>query len=270
MGTFDEYIKKVRASGRQYFTADQALKDLQISKNSLYLAIHRLKKKGELISPANNLYVIIPPEHQAIGCIPAEDLIPILMKHWQLNYYVCLQTASLYHEASHQKPQVFQLITNKQINLLTLGNVRIEFIYKKSLSGLPIKDIVVKSGYLKISSPELTAMDLLLYPSHSGGLNHIATILSELIEAIDPQKLIELVSNIKGKAWLQRLGFILDHIETMVEDKKNLLISQIQKELEKQKLFYTPLAPELSIKGHPRDKKWKIIENTKIESDNDT
>lgn len=270
MSTFYDYVKKVRANGRQYFTVDQALADLQISKNSLYLAIHRLKVKGELVSPANNLYIIVPSEHQAVGCIPAEDLVPILMKHWQAEYYVCLQTAAMHNGASHQKPQIYQIISNKRLRVLNIGKIHIEFIYKKTIAGLPLRSIVVKSGYLKMSSPELTAMDLLLYPNHSGGLNHIATILSELIEAINPQKLIELAGKVKGKAWLQRLGFILDHIETMVEDKKNLLISKIQKELENQKIFYTPLAPELPTKGYPRDKKWKIIGNTKIESDNDT
>jgi predicted transcriptional regulator of viral defense system len=270
MSTFNDYIKKVRAGGKQYFTADQALKDLQISKNSLYLAIHRRKKKGELISPANNLYVIIPPEYQPLGCIPAEDLIPILMKHWQLEYYACLQTAALYHGASHQKPQLFQVMTNKQITPLSIGKVRIEFIYKKSLSGLPTQTIVAKSGYLKISSPELTAMDLLLYPNHSGGLNHIATILSELVEAIDHKRLIALARLIKEKAWLQRLGFLLDHIDTMAECKKNLIINYVQRELESQRLFYMPLATELATKGCPRNKKWMIVENTNLESDNDT
>ena len=192
------------------------------------------------------------------------------MKHWRLEYYACLQTAALYHGASHQKPQVFQIMTNKQINPLSIGKIRIEFIYKKSLDGLPTQNIAVKSGYLKISSPELTAIDLLLYPDHSGGLNHIATVLSELIEAIDHKKLIALAKLIKEKAWLQRLGFLLDHIDSMVEDKKKLIVSHVQKELESQKLFYIPLATELATKGCPRNKKWMIIENTSIESDNDT
>lgn len=270
MSTFYTYIRKVRAGGRQYFTAEQALMDLRISKNSLYLAVHRLKKKGELVTPANNLYIIVPPEHQAVGCIPAADLVPILMKHWRAEYYVCLQSAALYHGASHQKPQIFQVMSNKRLSSLTIGKIHIEFIYKKTIIGLPIQNNVVKSGYLKVSSPELTARDLLFYPKHSGGLNHIATILSELIEVIDPKKLIELAKDIKGKVWLQRLGFILDNIETMADDKKNLLISYIQKELKRQKLFYMPLACELPIKGYPRNKKWQIIENTKIESDNDT
>ena len=35
---------------------------------------------------------------------------------------------------------------------LIFGDVEIEFIYKKSLSGLPTKDFVVDTGYLKVKA----------------------------------------------------------------------------------------------------------------------
>lgn len=47
--------------------------------------MYKLKKKGDIISPAKHLYVIVPPEQQSIGCIPAAELVPLLMKHWSLN-----------------------------------------------------------------------------------------------------------------------------------------------------------------------------------------
>jgi hypothetical protein len=52
--------------------------------------------------------------------------------------------------------------------------------------------------------PELVALDL------SGGLNHIATVLSALIEAINKHKIIQLADFIGEKVSLQRLGYILD------------------------------------------------------------
>ena len=55
--------------------------DLSISKNSALNAIYRMKKKGELISPLKGLYVIVPPEHMVHGSIPADELVPIIMKH---------------------------------------------------------------------------------------------------------------------------------------------------------------------------------------------
>ena len=53
----------------------------------------------------------------------------------------------------------------------------------------------MSTGYLKVATPELVALDLLNYPNHAGGLNHIATVFSELIETLDPVKLINLAKN---------------------------------------------------------------------------
>ncbi len=263
---FSDYIKHVRASGHYAFTTSDALAFLGISRNALSCGVYKLKKKNEIVSPAKNLYVIVPPEFQATGCIPAEELLPILMKHWNLPYYSCLLSAAQIHGASHQKPQVFQVMTNKQIKMLHCGKLRIDFVYKKSLENLPTQTIVVKTGYLVTSTPELTAMDLLNYPSHVGGLNHIATILSELIEKIDARALVKLANKSTEKAWAQRLGYILGHIETMDSDKQQNIANLLQKSLVKSTSLI-PLAPELPSKGCSRDSRWMIIENTVIESD---
>lgn len=270
MTTLEAYVKDLRAHGRSYFTTQKALSDLGVSHAKLNSRIYRLKKKGELISPAKNLFVIVSPEYRSLGCLPPAELIPILMRHWNQEYYAGLLTAALYHEASHQKPQIFQVVVSKQIPLLVQGKVSIEFITKKSLENLPTQDIEAKTGYLRISSPEVTAMDLLLYTHRVGGLNAIGTVLSELIESIEPKKLIVLAKNLKGKAWVQRLGWILEHIDTIDNDRKLSLVNALQEYLLTQRLFYIPLASELKVAGYARNKKWMIIENTTIESDYDT
>lgn len=109
MTTFSHYVKQVRSSGKQYFAIVDVLCDLALSRKGLLSAIGRLKKQGDLISPAKGLYIIIPPEQQRIGCIPAEELLPILMSYLKIPYYVSLLTAALYHGATHQKPGMFQI-----------------------------------------------------------------------------------------------------------------------------------------------------------------
>jgi predicted transcriptional regulator of viral defense system len=253
MINFSDYLKQLRKSGQISFTANQAAKDLQTSKSNILVAIGYIKKQGDLISPAKGFYIIVPPEHQKFGCIPAEELVPILAKHLKINYYSGLLTAAMYHGATHQKPNSFQIISDKQIKReLRFGDVCIKFFYKKSLANLPL---------------ELTAMDLLLYPSPSGGINHTATVLSEIAEKIDPKKLIDLAKNSKGTAWIQRLGYILEKIDTENNDHRDLVVNAIIDHLSSQKLSFITLVPEISPAGYVRCKKWKIIENTTVESD---
>lgn len=268
MSLFTSYIKNIRASGRRYFTIEEGVHELGIPKNNLLSCIYRLKNKGELFSPAKGLYIIIPPEYHNLGSIPAEQLVPILMKYRKIDYYAGLSTAAMYHGASHQKLQTFQIVTDRQITRnFVFGKIKIDCIYKKHVTDSRTQDVVVETGYLKISTPEVTIMDLLLYPNRTGGLNHIATILSELIEAVDIDKLLRVMANSKEKAWVQRLGYILDNIETFEENKKELLLNKLQNYLTQEKIFYCPLASEGPILGASYCKKWMIIENTKIESD---
>lgn len=270
MITLESYIKDLQAQGKSSFTAQEAAATLGISQGALNARVHRLMKQGELVTPARHLYVPVLPKDRLMGCIPAAELVPLLMKYKQQSYYAGLLSAALYHGASHQKPQRFQVIVDRQMRSVTLGKIFIEFTYKNSLVDLPLQDIVVKTGYLKISSPELTVMDLFLYSARVGGLNPIATILSELIEILNPEKLMDLIRKTGGKSWIQRLGWILERIETADEERQKLIVKNLQKYIETQRLSYVPLASELPTKGSMRNTKWFIIENTAVESDYDS
>ena len=230
--------------------------------------MYKLKKNGDIVSPAKNLYVIVPPEHQIVGCIPPKRRAYTYSDEALAFALLCVfaLSAALYHGASHQKPQVFQVMTDKQIKALVCGKLKIDFVYKKSLTDLLTQKMMVKTGYLTVSTPELTAFDLMHYPHHVGGLNHIATVLSELIETINPDVLIALVTNSVEKAWAQRFGYLLEHIDSMDVDKQQDIATRLHEALVKP-LSPVPLSPELPIKGEARDHRWMIIENTTIESD---
>jgi len=262
------YIKNIRKEGKRGLTIEDIVEQFQISHGHARVSLHRLLKTGDLISPARGFYVIVPPEHQPYGSIPAEELVPLMMQYVGAHYYVALLTAGLFYGATHQKPTRFQVISDKRMKYpLVFGDVEIDFIYKKSLLDLPTKDFTVRTGYLKIATPELVVLDLLNYPNHAGGLNHIATVLSELIEPLDVSKLITLAEDIKAEYQLQRIGYILSHIDVTDDNKANDIINVLALYVEKNKPNYLPLASEMPKAGCSRSKKWRIIENTEIESD---
>ena len=262
------YIKDIRKDGRRCFTILDILEQFHVSNNHARVALHRLLKTGDLISPARGLYVIVPPEHQPHGSIPPQELVPLVMEYMGAHYYVALLSAGLFHGATHQKPGRFQVISDKRIKHPSIfGDVEIDYIYKKSVLELPTQDFTVNTGYLKVASPELVALDLLEYPDHAGGLNHIATVFSELIEALDPIKLINLAKNTHAEYQLQRIGYILDHIDVMDENNAEIMINALAQHVQENKPNYLPLASEISKIGYSRCKKWRVIENSEIESD---
>jgi hypothetical protein len=66
---------------------------------------------------------------------------------------------------------------------------------------------------------------------------------------------------------LQRIGYILDHIDVMDEKNAEIIISALALHIKENKPSYLPLASEIPKIGYPRCKKWRIIENSEIESD---
>ena len=118
-------------------------------------------------------------------------------------------------------------------------------------------------GYLKISNPVLTATDLIQYSKRVGGINRVATVLSELREVIKPEAFDSyLIQNTPVTA-LQRLGYLLDIV---FDDRvlANALYTAIQNN--NVVFFRTPLRASAT-KGFPADEKWKVIINTAIELD---
>jgi len=68
---------------------------------------------------------------------------------------------------------------------------------------------------------------------------------------------------------LQRIGYILDNIEVMDENRATAITNALAVYVQEHKPSYLPLASEISKTGYPRCKKWRIIANAEIESDYD-
>jgi hypothetical protein len=66
---------------------------------------------------------------------------------------------------------------------------------------------------------------------------------------------------------LQRIGYILDKLASMDEIAKELIMNAIKNHLATQDCTFIPLDPKLPQTSYPRNKNWKIIENTTFESD---
>ena len=87
------------------------------------------------------------------------------------------------------------------------------------------------------------------YTNSAGGINHVATVVSELIESIDIDKLVSLACKQNAKSWVQRLGYILDSIDPIDTYKQQAIISVLQKYLSGVKITYVPLTPDMPSKG---------------------
>ena len=124
-----------------------------------------------------------------------------------------LKAAEL-HGATHQAVMEFQVITDKRLPKIRAGRSIISFFYRKDMASVAqaVVDQKTDTGRMRVSSPELTALDLLRYAHNVGSIDVIATVLADLGDKIDSEKLAALAPAFE-RSVIQRLGYLLDRVE---------------------------------------------------------
>ena len=203
------HVDQLAANGRYCFTTSEMRSALGVSAAATRQALSRLERKREIASPARGFCVILPPEYRRLGCLPADQFVPALMEHLKQEYYAALLSAAQYHGAAHHRPQVFQVALQKKRRSISCGSVKVSFIARKRLIDVPVQTMNTPRGRVLVSTEEATAIDLVGYEKRIGGLDLVATILSELAERLNPMKLAE-AARTAPIPWAQRLGYVLE------------------------------------------------------------
>lgn len=258
----DQFIDNLIAQGEISFTLEHLQKNLGISQNAALSAIKRIKKQNKVVSPSKGYYLILTPEFRNRGCLPADFFIDDLMSHLGTHYYVCLLSAAMFYGAAHQQPQMMQVMVAKVKRNIQCGRVLVQFIKNSHCYKTPINKMKTRTGYMNVSTPEATTRDMLKYMGQCGGINRIVTVIDELVEKIEGVALEKLAKEDENAVWVRRLGYLLDRINC------SNLSSSLYPYFDKNSDII-PLVPYASMTGSPRNEKWRIAINTKVESDLD-
>jgi predicted transcriptional regulator of viral defense system len=258
--SLSELVDYLQSNGDYVFTQKTAKSELKCSSAAIRIAANRLMTKQRIVKLRYTLYLIVPLEYKSAGAPPPPWYIDALMQHHNQPYYVALLSAAALHGAAHQQPQVFQVMTNKPLRFIVIGRVKIAFIVKKDIEKYEVVKMKTATGYMNVSIPEATTFDLVRYITHAGYLSNIATVLTELSEKINPDKLLALAKHEK-LIMVQRTGFLLARYA-----KKNVT-QPLLKWLKTQKTHITPLRTDRAYKNSPKDKNWQVAINEEIEVD---
>lgn len=262
-GYLEDFINELRSNGRYAFSLPEVRSRFDQSDEAIKKSLQRLKKKKEIALIRNEFYVVITPEYRSKGILPPSLFISELMKFLRKDYYVGLLNAAAYYGAAHQQPQSFSIITMKP-SLRNIDNdkLKINFYIKKEWAKGDIVKKKVDTGYINVSSPELTALDLVNYFERAGGLNRVATVLEELCDTIDADKLLDLVKRYSPITAVQRLGFLLDEVLNMRD-----LSDPIKEYLKTVNYFPILLRPQQEKPEMITGNDWKVVQNLEIETD---
>jgi len=249
------------AVGRLVFSRDEAQAALGIGRGAFLAAAQKLQKRGRLLNPRQGFYVIVPPQNLNFGSPPPASFIDDLMRHENRPYYVGLLKAAELHGAAHHAVMEFQIVTDKQMRNVQVGRSKIVFYFKKDLTAVApgIEEHKTDTGKMRVSSVELTLLDLLRYPEASGGLDNVLTIVADLGAKIGPAK-ISALSGAFERSVIQRAGYLLDHsgfaqpaaeLRAFLEHGSHLQWTELDPSLASD----SELAPKIIA----RDERWRVL-----------
>lgn len=255
------WVDSRQEQGLYFFTREEAIESLAFTEIAFMKAAARLAKKNRVLRIRRGFFVIVPLEYRTTGILPPEWFIADLMAYLEQPYYVGLLSAASLHGAAHQKPQQYQVVTTTPQREVRKKGMAMRFFFKTNFKATPVTKVKVQTGYISVSSPEATALDLIRYGRSIGGLDRVMTVFQELGESIDAGKLIEAVKAEGSLVAAQRLGWLMEkcgHSE-MVLDLAGYIAGNNPP--------FTRLDPSLPGADSERDTRWRLLINTDVEGD---
>ncbi len=254
-----DYLVEVQSKGRFAITLEELKSQFDVSEKALLQNIYRLKNKNQIAQVRKEFYAIIPPQYSNRGMLPPTLFINDMMKFLGKEYYVGLFSAAALLGAGHQQPMEFQVMTKKTpLRRIMNPKITIRFFTKSDWDENQIIEKKTEAGYINVSTPELTAFDLVYFHKKIGGLNRIIPILEDLSETINPSLIARTSKNQKTPT-IQRLGYLLDKIGM------EKLANSLYKTIKKEKIKEIPLSLAHSNRLGHVDKRWKAIINTELD-----
>ena len=259
--TLSDLADSYQASGRYVLTRDQGLDALGVSEEAFKKAAQRLVAKRRLAAVRRGFFVIVPVEYREAGAPPPAWFVDDLMRFHGQPYYVGLLSAAALHGAAHHQPQEFQIVTSEQLRPAVAGRARLRFFRKRGIERTATMDMKTETGTLRVSTPEATALDLMRYLESSGHLGNVATVLAELAERIDGQRLADVARAEDSVATAQRLGYLLEHVGA------GAVGVQLADWIGSLRPRFVPLRRDRPTRRSAKDARWRVIVNEQVEAD---
>lgn len=253
-----EFIQEIQRRARRVFTVEEAQNYLKLPRKSVIEIIGRLQREKLIVALANGLYALLHPTEKKYGLRPI-PVIDALMRYKKSDYYVGLLTAADHWGAAHHKPQVIQMVVPKQMALGRANQLKLQLHVKKKFSKKGIVTAQSPSGYYFISSPELTALDIISFEHSCGGFGNMCIVVRDLMEKLKRESLLAVSQNYNTVSVVQRLGYLLEEYGA----NPNLIVP-LKKYLRQKKVSPVPLTRSMPRRGKVH-RDWQVIINEKVE-----
>jgi predicted transcriptional regulator of viral defense system len=208
-----EVINMAERSGRLNLSTEDICARLPgMSPAALRQALHRQQRKGRIVklSRGSNHWLIVPLQHADIGAPPLEVWLDRYMsKTLGTSYYVSLLSAAEIYGASPFGVMVTQVMVPERRRPITIGRHQLVFHTRKHINNMPVAWHETADGRFRVSTPELTALELIERAPLLGGIPRVREVLRDLLPSCTSNGLAEALDALQAIPTAQRLGSVL-------------------------------------------------------------
>jgi len=257
--TLEAWLDSLQAQGRYTFTSAEAIAKSGLTAESIRKALRRLSQQARIFRLKEYFFSIVPPEYRTAGAPPPTWIIRELMAAMRQPYYVALLSAAALHGASHQQPQIFQVMTDRPTRAIRVGRTHLHFYTTQYMAAAATVEMKTPTGAVRVSTPETTAVDLVRFAKSAGHLDHVAAVIKELAPQMDARRLLAAVRSVGDVPNAQRLGYVLEcarnkPLATPIHD---WLATRVER--------WQLLRPGRAVADASRNQRWRLLINGPLE-----
>jgi len=183
-----------------------------VTPTALRQAIYRQQRRGRLLrlSRGAGHWLIVPLQYAVVGAPPLETWLDrYLSKTLHTPYYVALLSAAETYGASPYAVMVTQVMVPEPRRPITVGRHEIVFQTRAQIERMPTRWHETPDGRFRVSTAELTALELLQRETLVGGMARVREVLHALWDACSPSGLSDALDAFQETPTTQRLGALL-------------------------------------------------------------
>jgi len=252
-GAAAAFLDRQLALGRVAFPLADLVKETGLSVTAARNQLLRLPDRVTRVSPRQQFFLIVSPEHRAVGTPPVGWWLHDYFQWLGQPYYLALQSAASALGSNPQALQVTQVMTRIPRRAIEVGRIRVQFFVKRTVERTPTQPLANAFAPLQVSTPEATTFDLIRYAARIGGIGRVAETIAPLLPLLHPAALRRVLTIEDEVATAQRLGFVLEAL-------KATSLAKVVQDWLPVGLIFVPLVPGLRGEA-PEIKRWKILNN---------
>ncbi len=241
--------------GQDIFTTQMAAEVLGKPSFDVRKQLHNLVRRKWLQRLEKGKYLIVPLSAGAEGRYTENELV--IASHLVSPYYISYWTALSFYGYTEQPSRTIYVATTKQKRPLKIHGLTYRFVRLGAEKFFGHHPVWVGEKQVVLAEREKSVVDALDYPELSGGIIQASKALWRGRNELDLTKLTDYALQMKNRAIVKRLGYLLQRLELGNER----LFTDLEKDLSAGYAVLDPLSPR---KGR-HEAKWRVLINVSEE-----